>query len=74
MTPSDSELPTFDDEEGPNLSPPGEGFELYRHKDAEKMRTRKAITRSATCPPCLGSTQCPGASCLKRASKSTTRR
>lgn len=29
-----------DDEEGSDLTPPGEGFELYQHKDAEKMRTK----------------------------------
>ena len=29
----------FDDEEGPDLTPPEEGFELYRRIDAEKMRT-----------------------------------
>jgi hypothetical protein len=29
-----------DNEDGPDLTPPGEGFELYRHKDAEKMRTK----------------------------------
>jgi hypothetical protein len=27
-------------EEGPNLAPPGEGFELYRHKNADAMKTR----------------------------------
>jgi len=31
-----------DDEKGPDLTPPAEGFELYRHKDAEKMRTKGA--------------------------------
>jgi hypothetical protein len=30
----------FDDVEWSDLTPPEEGFELYRHKDAEKMRTR----------------------------------
>jgi hypothetical protein len=29
------------DEEGTDLTPPGEGFELYRHKNAEKMGTKK---------------------------------
>jgi hypothetical protein len=29
-----------DGEEGPDLNPPGEGFELYRHKDPEKVRTK----------------------------------
>jgi hypothetical protein len=29
-----------DDEEGTDLTPPGEGFELYRHENAEKMRTK----------------------------------
>lgn len=27
-------------EEGPNLTPPGEGYELYRHKNADTMKTR----------------------------------
>lgn len=40
MAPPDSEASHFDDREGLDLTPPGEGFELYRHKDAEKMRTR----------------------------------
>lgn len=26
--------------EGPDLSPPDEGFELYRHRNAGRMRTR----------------------------------
>ena len=38
-TPSNGRLP-FDDEEGLDLTPPEEGFELYRHKDTEKMRTK----------------------------------
>jgi hypothetical protein len=29
-----------DDQEEPYLSPPGEGFELYRYKNAEKMGTK----------------------------------
>jgi hypothetical protein len=32
--------PSIHDEEGPDLSPPGENFELYRHKDAKKLRTK----------------------------------
>ncbi len=40
MAPRDNEPSLFDDEEGPDLSPPGEGFELYRHKDAEKVKTK----------------------------------
>ncbi len=40
MAPRDSEPSLFDDEEGPDLTPPGEGFELYRHKDVEMMRTK----------------------------------
>ena len=40
MTPRGDEPSLFDDREGPDLAPPGEGFELYRHKNAEKMRTR----------------------------------
>ena len=27
-------------EEGPDLTPPGEGFELYRHRNAGRMLTR----------------------------------
>ena len=30
----------IDDEEGLDLTPPGVGFELYRHKDAERMKTK----------------------------------
>jgi hypothetical protein len=33
------------DEEGTDLTPPGEGFELYRHKNAEKMGTKKWLLR-----------------------------
>jgi hypothetical protein len=32
--------PPFDDHEGADLTPPGEGFKLYRHKDAQKIRTK----------------------------------
>lgn len=32
--------PLGDEEEGPDLIPPEEGFKLYRHKDPEKMRTK----------------------------------
>ena len=41
MTPRDNEPSLFDDQEGPNLSLPGEGFELYRHKIADKMRMKE---------------------------------
>ena len=40
MAPRDNEPSLFDDKEGPDLTPPGEGFELYRHKDADMMRTK----------------------------------
>ena len=30
----------IDDEEGLDLTPPEVGFELYRHKDAERMKTK----------------------------------
>ena len=40
MAPRDNEPSLFDDQEGPDLSSPGEGFELYRHKNADKMRTK----------------------------------
>jgi hypothetical protein len=41
MTQRGDEPSLFDDEEGPDLTPPGEGFELYRHKNADEMRTKK---------------------------------
>jgi hypothetical protein len=41
VAPPDNEPSLFDDEKGSDLTPPGEGFELYRYKNAEKMRTRK---------------------------------
>jgi hypothetical protein len=37
VAPRDNEPSHFDDEEGPDLTPPGEGFDLYRHKDADKI-------------------------------------
>jgi hypothetical protein len=40
VAPPDNLPSTFGDEEGPDLTPLEEGFELYRHKDADKMRTR----------------------------------
>ena len=40
MAPRDNEPSLLDDQEGPDLSSPGEGFELYRHKNADKMRTK----------------------------------
>ena len=40
MAPSGDEPSLFDDQEGPDLSPPGEGFKLYRHKNADKMQTK----------------------------------
>ena len=40
MAPRDNEPSLFDDQEEPDLTPPGEDFELYRHKDADKMRTK----------------------------------
>ncbi len=40
-TPNNGTLPFDDDDEGsPDLAPPEEGYELYRHKDAERMKTR----------------------------------
>ena len=41
MVPHSNEPSTFGDEEGPEFTPPEEGFELYRYKNAEKMRTRR---------------------------------
>ena len=32
--------PKDDTGDGPDVSPPGEGFELYRHRNAEVTRTR----------------------------------
>jgi len=40
VAPYDNEPSLFDDQEGPDLSSPGEGFELYRHKNADKMKTK----------------------------------
>ena len=40
MAPRGNHPSAHDDQEGPDLTPPGEGFELYRHKDAHKMRTK----------------------------------
>jgi hypothetical protein len=40
VAPRDNEPSLFDDQEGPDLSSPGEGFEPYRHKNADKMRTK----------------------------------
>jgi hypothetical protein len=40
VAPRDNEPLLFDGEEGPDLTPPGEGFELYRHKNADMMRTK----------------------------------
>jgi hypothetical protein len=35
-------LAPYDDErEGPDLTPPGEGFELYQHRKAGETRTRR---------------------------------
>ena len=35
------EVPSlFDDQDGPDLRPPEEGFDLYRHKDADEMTTK----------------------------------
>lgn len=28
-----------EDGDGPNLAPPGDGYELYRHRNAERMTT-----------------------------------
>jgi hypothetical protein len=38
VTPFSNEPSLFDDREGPDLTPPGDGFGLYRHKHAEKRR------------------------------------
>ena len=85
MAPRDNESPLFDDEDGPDLASPGEGFELYRHKDADKMttkgwhgyywarRTEEATTSSAACHPLWGSTRCTGVSFLRKDSSSITR-
>jgi hypothetical protein len=40
MAPRGDEPSLFDDQAGPGLSPPGEGFELYRYKNADEMRTK----------------------------------
>jgi hypothetical protein len=40
VAPRDNESSLFDDQERPNLTPPGQDYELYRHKDVDKMRTK----------------------------------
>ena len=40
VAPHADEPPAFEGQEGLHLTPPGEGYELYRHKDAQKMRSR----------------------------------
>ncbi len=40
MAPRGKRPSVFDDEERSDLTPPGEGFKLYRYKYAEKMRTK----------------------------------
>jgi hypothetical protein len=40
VAPCDNEPSLTDDQEGPDPGSPGEGFELYRHKNADKMRTK----------------------------------
>ena len=85
MASRENEPSPLDNHEGPDHSSPGEGFELYRHKNADKMRTKGwhgtgpvlpsgVTTRYVVYPPRLGSTQGQGASSLGRASKNTTRR
>jgi hypothetical protein len=86
MAPRGEEPSLFDDQDGPVLRPPEEGFELYRYKDADEMTTKgwhgyywpdvrwRATMRSVACPPRSVSTRCPEASCPRRDSSSTTRR
>ena len=38
-TPRESPFPN-DDQEGLDLTPPGRGYELYRHKNADGMKTK----------------------------------
>ncbi len=40
MAPRGDELSLFDDQDGPDLKPPTEGFELYRYRDANEMSTK----------------------------------
>jgi hypothetical protein len=40
VAPRDNEPSLFDDQEEPDLTPPEGDFELYWHKDADKMRTK----------------------------------
>ena len=40
MAPRGDEPSLFDDQDGPDLRPPGEGFQLYRYRDAEEMTTK----------------------------------
>ena len=47
MAPRDNEPSLFDDQEGPDLSSPREGFELYRHKNADTCFLRKLWAHSS---------------------------
>jgi hypothetical protein len=63
---------THDDEEGLDLTPPGEAFELYRHNDAEKIgmgrwhgyywarRTQQGDYEIRSVPSSLGEHSVPG--------------
>jgi len=72
VAPRENESSLFDDEEGPDLTPPGKGFELYRYKHADEMRTKRwpgyywaRRTRGGDCeirsvPVSLGEPSAPG--------------
>ncbi len=72
MAPRDTEPSLFDDEEGPGFTLPGEGFELYRHKEADEMgmkgwhsyywakRTEEGDYEIRSVPASLGEHSVPG--------------
>jgi hypothetical protein len=79
MTPHGNHPSLFDDQEGLDRTPLGGGFELCRHKDAEKTRTRmwhgyywathieEGSYEIRSVPTSLGEHSVPGASCPTRA-------
>jgi hypothetical protein len=86
VAPHDSEASHFDDQEGLNLTPPREGFELYQHKDADQMRTKhwhgyywakptkEGDYEIRSVPFMLGEHSVPESVFRRRVSRSTTRR
>ena len=87
MSPRDDDPSLFDDQDGPDLSPPEESYRLYQHKNAAKIETKgwhgyysgpgapmRATTRYSACPPRWGSGLYRAASSLEKRSRSSTRK